>query len=141
MATTLQQYYQSLGRGLSYPLRVDAGQGGFARASEEALVKQSILQILNTDPSERPYLTKNGVAYGTKLRKYLFSASELVLATAQTEIKQALDVWEPRIIVQSCRVQRDNQHQTTLLISVSFTYRSTNRSDNLVFPLQPQNAV
>ena len=143
MATNLQMYYQSLGRGLAFPVRVDSGRGGFVVAQEETLVKQSIQQILNTDPSERPYLLKNGVPYGTRLRKYLFSASDVLLAASQADIKQALDTWEPRIVVQSAEVRRQASSNggSILVVNIAFTYRSTNRSDNLVYPIELVPAV
>lgn len=125
------------GTGLAFPMSVDASGARVATASDEELVKMSIDQILNTDVHERPFLSKNGVPFGTRLRTVIFESAEVAASIARHEVARALNVWEPRISVVSVDtvVQKDQlTGLTTLYVSVQFSYRSTSREDNLVIP-------
>lgn len=132
----IQGFINIFGNGLAYPVRFDASGSRLVVARGEQSVKDSIRQILATDPDERPYLQRNGVPFGTRIRRLLFSNVEAASAVAPFDIQQALDTWEPRI--QDVRVTSTVQNQpeggAALLVNVSFRYRSSNRVDNLVYP-------
>jgi phage baseplate assembly protein W len=121
------------GRGLSYPMQLDAQGIRPLVTSGEDLVLRSIGSIINTDPSERPFLTRGGVPYGTRLRRALFEAPALVIDIFKYEVPTALSTWEPRIIVldvDAVEVPGGHYVQGT----VRFRYRATNRVDNFVRP-------
>jgi len=94
--------------------------------------------ILQTDPTERPFLSKDGIPFGTRLRSVLFMTDvEAVQAIVKYECKRALDTWEPRIIVDDVQTSDSvssvgGLEGTYVLATVSFRFRSTNRSDNRV---------
>jgi phage baseplate assembly protein W len=126
------------GVGLSYPFRFD-GNGlvpgvKLQTASEEDLVQCSIEQILNTDISERPFLFKDGIPYGTRLKRALFQPSGVFADIFRYDVPKSLAVWEPRIVVMDVSAIQDEANPSLVVGSVVFRYRATNRVDNFVRP-------
>lgn len=124
------------GKGLAFPFRLDATGARPALSSEEELVQQSIYSILMTNIGERPFLVKNGIPYGTRLRSITFEDSSIAREILQHDIKLALDTWEPRIVVSAVVVSREEEalNRAVIWSRVLYRYRSTNRPDNYVVP-------
>ena len=124
------------GRGLASPMQLDVTGARPLVVSEEILVKMGIMNILFTDAGERPFLVKQGVPYGTRIRRALFEDADVASDIVKYDIKSALSVWEPRIVVQGVQtaVKVGEKGGATLMTNIIFRYRSTNRSDNLVVP-------
>ena len=130
-----------IGVGLSYPRRLDATGSRDVIASNEDLVKQSMIQILETDVTERPFVTSNGVPFGTRIKRVLFDSVETAISVVGYEVQRALTIWEPRIIVDSVEVIQFISATSGLVCveaDTSFRFRSTNRPDNLVVPFYLQ---
>lgn len=129
-----------LGRGLKYPLQFSPN-GGLAMVEGDALVHQSIKEILLTVVGERPFVVRNGVPYGSRIPTYLFQSAEHVRDSIIFEVKRALDTWEPRIIVNYTTVTdvapSGDRDPRLVRVDVNFRYRSDNRADNMVldFPI------
>lgn len=132
-----------LGHGLAYPMRLDSTGARPAIASEEERVKQSIDQIVNTHITERPFLTRNGVPFGTRIRECLFSSAEIASDIIQHEVKRALDLWEPRIIVVTvdCSEVPQTSGSSVVMTVIGYRYRATSRSDNFIVPFRLQRAA
>jgi phage baseplate assembly protein W len=91
--------------------------------------------IINTDINERPFLVKNGQPYGTRIKRALFSPASVAASIISYEIPRALNLWEPRIIVQGTKCSQVNVATGVQIIAnTSFRFRSTNRADNFVVP-------
>lgn len=124
-----------LGRGLAYPFQ-RSSTGGFLFTSDEALVKQSITEILLTGVRERPFVVRNGVPFGTMIPYYLFSFAEEVRDMICYEVSRALSTWEPRIIVNYTDVSDVRpdgiSDPRVVAVNVNYRFRSTNRVDNWV---------
>lgn len=137
------QYPGFLGIGLAYPMQLDPTGSRPLIAVNNALVKASINQILNTDITERPFLSKNGVPFGTRIKRILFQDEDTALAIIQYEVQRALTLWEPRIVVQTVTgfAQQQSDGGALLAVNIAFYYRSTNRPDNMVIPLVGLNLV
>jgi phage baseplate assembly protein W len=133
--SNLQGFLKTFGRGLAYPVRFDPSASKLKVCVDEQTVKDSIRQIIATDVAERPYLSKNGQPYGTRLRQLLFQGVDAVETAAPFEIARALETWEPRVtdVSVSSSVQ-ENGSGAQLNLFISFRYRSSNRADNLVYP-------
>jgi phage baseplate assembly protein W len=135
---SLQGLPSFYGKGLAFPFRLDPTNARPVISQDEQLILDSMNQIINTDIDERPFLTKNGVPFGTRCRRILFDDSQIAISIIQYEVKRALDVWEPRIVVDS--VQGDEVVQSdggALIVALtSFRFRATNRSDNFVTPFR-----
>lgn len=131
------------GKGPSFPLRLDSTSSKIRVSEDEELVRESIDNIINTDPLERPFLRRDGVPFGTNCRRVLFDSAEVALSIIRFEIKRGLDVWEPRIIVDSVdgeEVPHANGG-SAILVDISFRYRTTNRNDNFVTPFRLQRST
>lgn len=124
------------GVGLGFPFRRDPTGGRPVLSREETLVRESMHEILTTQMGERPFLTRQGVPYGTRYRQILFSDADAAKDILLYDTRRALDLWEPRILVRSvdAHLQKSSHGGMILFGTTEFVFRSTNRPDNFVLP-------
>jgi len=121
---------QWLGKGLGFPIRPDPSTGRIPAAEGMALVRQSIGQILDTEPGERIMLP----AFGCGLRRFLMEPNTLTTRSAmERDIEDALNRWEPRIQLVNVAVTPDKD-PSLVWVEISYVRRSDQRPDNLVYP-------
>ena len=119
-----------LGSGLAFPLQVDR-LGAIALASGEQDIDQAIELILSTAPGERPMRPE----FGCGVHDFVFDTIDAAtVGRLETEIRNALDRWEPRIEVQKVDFDLDHMGDGQLLIQIDYRVRSTNHERNLVYP-------
>jgi phage baseplate assembly protein W len=119
-----------LGSGLSFPLTVDR-RGGIALASGEVDVDQAIEIILSTAPGERPMRPE----FGCGVHDFVFDTIDAATAgRLETEVRRALDRWEPRIVVEDIDFDLSHMIDGQLLINIGYRIRATNHKRNLVYP-------
>jgi phage baseplate assembly protein W len=119
-----------LGSGIAFPLQVDR-RGGIALASDSTDVDQAIQLILATAPGERPMRPE----FGCGVHDFVFDTIDAgTVAQMETEIRAALDRWEPRIEVTDVEFDLDHVARGELLILISYRLRATNHMRNLVYP-------
>ena len=119
-----------LGRGLSLPVRADAG-GRVALVEGIDAVERSVRIILGTAPGERPMRPD----FGCGLHDLVFSPLDVDLAgRVESEVKAALRRWEPRIEVLDVAVDVDSELQAVVYVSVGYRVKQTNDRRNLVVP-------
>jgi phage baseplate assembly protein W len=119
-----------LGSGIAFPLQVDR-RGGIALAHDETDVDQAIELILSTAPGERPMRPE----FGCGVHDFVFDTIDAgTVARMETEIRSALDRWEPRIDVTRVDFDLDGVERGELLINISYELRATNHMRNLVYP-------
>lgn len=124
-----------LGTGVAFPVRLDSTGSRMATVSEEDLVESDIFALLSTRKGERPFRIKNGVLYGVNLDQALFAPVEVAIDIISYETKQALQIWEPRIVYFDTVVTSTRYGSSIVLqAKTTFRYRATNREDNLVVP-------
>jgi len=130
MATPTTAGDTFVGRGWSFPVRVDA-QGGIALSSGEREIEEAIRLILGTSPGERPMRPE----FGCRIHQYVFASADATTAgMIEYEVKLSLTRWEPRIDVMDVDVGFDETNPTLVYIDVRYRIRSTNDARNLVFP-------
>lgn len=118
-----------LGRGWALPIRADAATGIATVAGEEA-VAQAVWSILATAPGERV----GRPDFGCGIHDLVFSPADGGMAAAVAAIvREALDVWEPRIEVTAVDVEA-RPEAAQLLIRVEYRLRVAPGVHNLVFP-------
>lgn len=122
-----------LGVGLAFPMQLDAAGARPLVVREEDIIRASMSNILNTDITERPWLSKSGIPFGTRIRRSLFEDVNVATDIIRYETKRALDAWEPRIVVLSVDTSHD-VGASRIICNVSFRYRATSRDDNFVTP-------
>lgn len=121
---------QWLGTGLRFPIRPDAVTGALPRVGGMDRIRQSIEQILDTEPGERVMLPD----FGCGLRRYLMEPNTLTTRTAITkEVESSLQRWEPRIQLTEVAVTAGEEPELAW-VSISYQRLSDLRADNLVYP-------
>jgi len=119
-----------LGSGIAFPLQVDR-RGGIALAHDETDVDQAIQLILGTAPGERPMRPE----FGCGVHDFVFDTIDAgTVARMETEIRSALDRWEPRIEVTGVEFDLDGVDRGELMINIEYHLRATNHMRNLVYP-------
>ena len=92
-----------LGKGWTFPLQLNL-QGGIQFSSEDQKVKESIWIILRTGVGERVYRPN----FGSRLSELAFAPmNSETLLQIRIYVLEALEVWEPRIIVDEVRTDAD----------------------------------
>jgi phage baseplate assembly protein W len=119
-----------VGRGIAFPLRVDA-TGGLAVVEREREIEEAIRLILATSEGERPMRPD----FGCRIHDYIFASPGPDTADRIAyEVRESLRRWEPRINVHSVEVAPDPGEASTLYVDISYSIRGTNDPRNLVFP-------
>ncbi|WP_208630263.1 GPW/gp25 family protein [Amycolatopsis kentuckyensis] len=112
--------------GWSFP-PVPAVDGGFAWRSDAALIRQSILLILDTEPGERVMRA----AFGCGLRRYLMAPNNpATRAAIARDVTAALTAWEPRIDLSAVDVTTTTD-PAAVLVSISYVHRRDRSSGGL----------
>jgi phage baseplate assembly protein W len=135
MAITAEKSF--LGRGWSFPPTFHYDQVEIMMVSDEEDIRQSLNILLSTTIGER-FLQPE---FGCNLETYLF---EPVNATVETSIKltvtQALRMYEPRIRLESVKLDTGLLHEGRLDIAVTYTIIATNTRYNFVYPFYTKEA-
>ena len=118
-----------IGQGPAFPFR-PGPDGRLAYTGGDAIIRQSIETILDTDPGERVMLP----TFGCGLRRYLAQPNTTATRTSmQQEISGSLARWEPRIQVTEVSVTPGDD-PALVWISIRYTRLADRREDDLVYP-------
>src|SRR3954471_17001837 len=111
-----------LGSGLAFPLQVDR-RGGIALAKDETDIEQAIELILVTAPGERPMRPE----FGCGVHDFVFDSIDAsTVGKMEEAIREALDRWEPRVIVQTVDFDLSGVGEGRLMIDIGYRVRVTN---------------
>lgn len=120
-----------MGRGFSFPFRVDPSTKRIAMCSAEEDINEAIRIILRTNIGERVMLPE----FGTSAGDFIFSDDRAESVTALEEsVREALERWEPRIMNVEVEAENDEGSRNLLQVRISYTVRSTNNQFNMVYP-------
>jgi phage baseplate assembly protein W len=127
-----------IGAGFAFPLKVNV-QGGVQLSAFNSNIEESIMIILRTDLGERVYRP----SFGSRLSDLVFEPlSTQTLLLIRRYVEEALQMWEPRIILKQVRTDPDPVRGK---VDVIIEYQPKNSSDprSLVYPfyLQSQESV
>jgi phage baseplate assembly protein W len=119
-----------LGTGWQFPILPDA-RGGLGYVAGDANVEQSLQILLLTELGERVMRAD----FGTQLPRLVFApGSSQYLRLLETAVEDAVTNWEPRVDVDQVVAEADPVDPYKVVVSLSYTVRQTNTSNNLVFP-------
>ena len=119
-----------IGSGLAFPLQVDR-RGGIALARDETDIEQAIELILATAPGERPMRPE----FGCGVHDFVFDSIDAkTVGKMELAIRDALDRWEPRVVVETVEFNLDYVGEGRLIIDIGYRVRATNTMRNLVYP-------
>jgi len=104
--------------------------GGVEMVEYQDSVRQAILLLLSTRPGERVMRPD----YGCDLHKLIFSPNDDTTAgLAIHYVRQAINRWEPRIVILRLDTYRDDNYPERLNIHLEYRLRSMSRRDGLMF--------
>ena len=119
-----------IGSGLAFPLQVDR-RGGIALARDETDIEQAIELILATAPGERPMRPE----FGCGVHDFVFDSIDAgTVGKMELAIRDALDRWEPRVIVETVEFNLDEVADGRLIIDIGYRVRATSTLRTLVYP-------
>jgi len=118
-----------IGQGVSFPLQVTR-QGSLALSAEDLNIRESIVIILMTDLGERVYRPN----FGCRLSELAFAPmNRETLTLMRIWVQEALEQWEPRIIVrQVLTLPRQEEGRVDLIIQ--YEIRANHDQRSMVFP-------
>jgi hypothetical protein len=118
-----------IGAGLGFPLQVNV-QGGIQLTTGTPNLEESIVIILRTDLGERVYRPN----FGSRLSELVFEPMNVqTLMLIRLYVEQALDMWEPRIILKEVIADPDPIRGR---VDIEIVYQPKNSLDtrSLVYP-------
>jgi phage baseplate assembly protein W len=118
-----------IGTGLGFPLQVNV-QGGMQLSTGTPNIEESIVIILRTDLGERVYRPN----FGSRLSELVFEPMNVqTLMLIRLYVEQALEMWEPRIILKEVRADPDPIRGR---VDIEIVYQPKNSLDtrSLVYP-------
>ncbi|MEG4395800.1 GPW/gp25 family protein [Microcoleus sp. BROC3] len=118
-----------IGAGLGFPLQVNV-QGGIQLSTGTPNIEESIVIILRTDLGERVYRPN----FGSRLSELVFEPMNVqTLMLIRLYVEQALEMWEPRIILKEVRADPDPIRGR---VDIEIVYQPKNSLDtrSLVYP-------
>lgn len=126
-----------IGRGWRFPIRVNS-HGGIDWSEGPARVQDAIWIILKTSLGERLMRP----TFGAGVNDYVFQPnSPATRQTLSAAIHKALINWEPRIELETVRVEQVPGEESQVLVSVDYRLRATNELFNLVYPFYLEEGV
>lgn len=118
-----------LGTGMKFP--VETRENEIATASDDDLIRESVLIILGTAKGERVMRPD----FGCGIHELVFAPnSTSTAALVAFHVKEALLQWEPRIEVVDVNAVSDSQDPSRLNINVEYNIKKSNTKRNLVYP-------
>jgi phage baseplate assembly protein W len=123
---------QLFGRGIAFPPHVGA-DGRIAWSEGEENIRQNIEIILRTEERERLNLPE----FGGGLRRYLFEPNTVVTRfEIEERIKNALQAWEPRIVVAAVEVEEDARDPQAAIATVHYQLVATRAASQVTLRVQ-----
>jgi Bacteriophage baseplate protein W len=124
-----------LGRGWSFPVRVDDKEGTIRLSEYEQDIRESIWIILSTSKGERVMRAD----FGCGIHDMVFEViNTTTLSAIEDNVQEALAAFEPRIDVVSVKAESNGGVDGQLRISIDYMVRGTNNLLNLVYPFYIQ---
>lgn len=118
-----------LGEGIAFPLRLTM-QGNLQLSPGDRNIEESIQIILRTQPGERVYRPD----FGCRLAELTFAPMNTqTLLMVRLYIQEALEQWEPRIVIDDIRTDPDPMRGR---VDVTIIYHAKESHDrrSLVYP-------
>ena len=127
-----------LGRGWSFPPTFDQAIPGVEMLEQEVDVASSLHILLTTAQGERIMVPE----YGCNLDELLFESLDTRTKTLMADkIEAAIVYFEPRIELESVRLDDSGELEGVVLIEVIYRIISTNTRYNFVFPYYKQEGT
>jgi phage baseplate assembly protein W len=118
-----------LGIGWGFPVKHDGAE--LTRAAYEDSIREGITLVLSTAKGERLMRPD----FGCGIHELVFAPNDATTrGMAESEVREALLKWEPRIEVLRVAAISDDEEPGRLLVSVDYRVNKTDSRFNLVYP-------
>ncbi len=119
-----------LGRALAFPIRLN-DRNRLGLVGGDAAVRQSIYLIVFTVPGERVMRPQ----FGCRIHELVFDpANSKTAATAERYVREALELWEPRITLEDVIVEPSNEDRGELAINIVYRLKDELDPRSMIFP-------
>lgn len=126
-----------VGRGWRFPIKVDA-RGRLQWSEGPERIQNAIWIVLSTAIGERVMRPR----FGAGVQDFVFKPNSPATRTALADaVKRALLEWEPRIDVETVRVDAVAGEPSQALATIEYRIRATNELFNLVYPFYLQEGL
>ena len=126
---------QIFGQGVSFPPRLDA-TGQWAMSVGAQNVRESIQILLLTRLGERLMYPE----YGSSLRTFLFAPNNpATRKSIEEEITRALQLWEPRVTIDSVLVDADPTEGQAAIATIQYRLVANQLPSQVTLTLQLQS--
>lgn len=127
-----------LGRGWSFPPDFTLPVAGVAMLEDDADVASSLEILLSTIPGERVMQP----LYGCNMSELVFEELDTRIKTLMADkIESAILYFEPRVTLQSVKLDDTRITEGVVLIQVIYVVKTTNSRFNFVFPYYVQEGT
>lgn len=95
------------------------------------LIAGDMVQLLLTEPGERVRMPE----YGTPLRRFVFEQngpSEFLFQEVERVVREAVSLWEPRVVLNSVKVFPEDSDEHALTVSIEASPKTDARHVFLV---------
>ena len=120
----------TLGKGWGSPLAHNPNTGDFYARSGEELLTLNIQDLISTRVGERVF----NEDYGVDVPQRLFSDPDVAITVLAPVIREAIELFEPRVRDVSVSGYKDPKTPTIILFDVAYTPIATRKRVNKVFP-------
>lgn len=119
-----------VGQGITFPVNINP-RGQFSVVTGTQNIDQSIYVILYTVPGERVMRPE----FGCRIHELIFApANDETAATAERYVWEALERWEPRIILHRVAVRLGRVDVGELVIEIDYETKNHHDLRSLVYP-------
>jgi phage baseplate assembly protein W len=127
-----------LGRGWSFPPDFTGPVTGVTMLQDDADVASSLQILLSTTPGERVMQP----LYGCNMTELVFESLDTRMKTLMTDkVESAILYFEPRVTLQSVKLDDSRTIDGVVLIQVIYVVKSTNSRFNFVYPYYIQEGT
>ncbi|MFS0918394.1 GPW/gp25 family protein [Brevibacillus sp. 179-C 1.1 NHS] len=120
-------------KGWKFPIQVDKATGRIRLSDYEEDIAEAIRIILSTAKGERVMRPQ----FGSGLQGFMFDGTDgTSLALLQSDIAEAIMIWEPRVRDVQVEAKIDKAHSEMVNVTISYTVRATNKGYQLLYPVQ-----
>lgn len=126
-----------IGRGWRFPIKVNA-RGAIDWSDGPDRLRDAIWIVVKTAMGERIMRPE----FGSGVDGFVFQPNSAATRAALSQaVRQALVTWEPRIDLDSVRVDEVPGEASQVMVAIDYRIRSTNELFNLVLPFYLEEGV
>jgi hypothetical protein len=119
-----------IGKRVGFPFRL-SDRNRISLVGDDTAIRQSIFLIIHTVPGERVMHP----TFGCEIHSLIFApANDETAILAERYVREALTLWEPRILLENVQIEISNTGYGELVINIAYRLKGEHDIRNLVYP-------